>query len=288
MIKAEERTIVKEGAAGAVVVTGPEKIDSRYGNGDCMLLDFKHRFFALSDSTERFPSASRELLERLSVFFDEEGRPGTREEWLDCVNSVLSRQLYHLKATLSCVALRGEGHGHTAVVIHGGDSMVFFINVASGEIEFRTVSDMNFAGRAKSITLAREYVLREGDWRIILCSDGFGDLARHRGVKLDDLLLSMAGEHPVHEIPGRVREMARLCGEGAAGKRHDDVSLMVLDPSGIGADGGLRVIMGGTTPREEEAYQNRVLPRARGARWLDAGEIGNNAELVESCGIHVL
>jgi hypothetical protein len=280
--------VAKEGAAGAVVITGPDKIDSQYGNGDCLLLDFKHRFFALSDSTERFPRASRELLERLSAMFDGEGRPGTREEWLDRVNAVLSRQLYHLKATLSCVALRSAEDGRGAVVIHGGDSMVFFIDAGRGAVEFRTKPDMNFAGRAKSIPLVREVPVGDGDWRIVLCSDGFGDLARHARADLEELLLSMTGSLPVHEIPARVREMARLCGEGAAGKRHDDVSFLVLDPRRIGADCSLRVIMGGTTPYEEETYQNRVLPRARGSRWLDVEEIGSNADLVESCGIHVL
>ncbi len=32
-----------DGRAGAILVTGTDKIRSGYGNGDCVLLDFRHR-----------------------------------------------------------------------------------------------------------------------------------------------------------------------------------------------------------------------------------------------------
>jgi hypothetical protein len=157
MIKAAERIIVKEEAAGAVVITGTDKITSGYGNGDCLLLDFKNRLFALSDSAERYPRASRELLERLSVLIEKEEAPESGEEWLNCVNMVLSRQLYHQKATICCVALQPGDDGITAYCIHGGDSTIFIINAGSGEIEYQTKPDMNFAGRTRGLTAVDEF-----------------------------------------------------------------------------------------------------------------------------------
>jgi hypothetical protein len=49
MVNAAERTLVKGDAACAMVLTGSDKIRSGYGNGDCRLLDFRNRVFALSD-----------------------------------------------------------------------------------------------------------------------------------------------------------------------------------------------------------------------------------------------
>jgi hypothetical protein len=52
--------------------------------------------------------------------------------------------------------------------------------------------------------------------------------------------------------------------------------------------GGFRVIMGGTSPFEEEAYQSRVLPQRILNRWLGVDEVSSNSSLMDSCGIKVL
>ncbi len=54
-------------------------------------------------------------------------------------------------------------------------------------------------------------------------------------------------------------------------KEDDDISFIVLEPSMLDATSDLRVLMGGTSPGEEEEYQRRVLPERifiSGSVWM--------------------
>ena len=76
--------------AGAVcggISTGTDKIRSGYGNGDCLYFDFEHMVFAVADGTERFPWASRDLLNRLSESLAKSGTPDTAEGWKELINT---------------------------------------------------------------------------------------------------------------------------------------------------------------------------------------------------------
>ena len=64
-INASQRTVKCGNAVCGSIITGTDKIRSGYGNGDCLYLDFMHGVFAVADATERFPWASRDLLNRL-------------------------------------------------------------------------------------------------------------------------------------------------------------------------------------------------------------------------------
>jgi hypothetical protein len=82
--------------------------------------------------------------------------------------------------------------------------------------------------------------------------------------------------------------MVESCEVTGAKKNYDDISLLVLDPARLLEPGGFRVIMGGTSPFEEEAYQSRVLPQRILNRWLGVDEVSSNSSLMDSCGIKVL
>ncbi|MDQ1329868.1 MAG: hypothetical protein QG578_130, partial [Thermodesulfobacteriota bacterium] len=49
----------QKGALSALLVTGSDKVESGFGNGDCLLLDFSRLIFAVSDGSERYTQASR-------------------------------------------------------------------------------------------------------------------------------------------------------------------------------------------------------------------------------------
>ncbi len=127
MINAAERTLVKDAAACAMVLTGSDKIRSGYGNGDCLLLDFRNSVFALSDGAERYARASRLLLERLSTAIETQGHRRARTNGGNWPTGY-SDQSYQHKATFSCAALLGTTTARRLVVTHGGDSMVFVVN----------------------------------------------------------------------------------------------------------------------------------------------------------------
>ena len=97
MVNAAERTLVKGDAACAMVLTARQDTQ-RYGNGDCLLLDFRNRVFALSDGAERYARASRLLLERLSAAVNGAGRLTVR------TNGVRSPTAY------AAPAIPAQGH----------------------------------------------------------------------------------------------------------------------------------------------------------------------------------
>jgi len=148
-----------EGRAGAFLATGTDKVRSGYGNGDCVLMDFAHSVFALSDSTERHARASRELLERLRTAVAESGTPAGIGEWRAMVNGVFSRQEYRHKATFSCVGLAERNGALTLTALNGGDSAIIVINVTERRVEYMSRPDMYFAGRSREIAHAAELVL---------------------------------------------------------------------------------------------------------------------------------
>ncbi len=288
MINAAERTLVKGDAACAMVLTGSDKIRSGYGNGDCLLLDFNHGIFALSDGAERYARASRLLLERLSEAIEEDGAPGSVDEWREFANRVFSCQRYQHKATFSCAALAGAPDARRLIVTQGGDSMVFVVNRFSGEIVYRTAVNMSFAGRSKTVANVTEVDLGKGEYRIVLCSDGLLDVARFDGRDIAGLLSSTALRTSMRNIPGRVKKIISDSLEREEKKDYDDISFIVLEPSLLEAESGLRIVMGGTSPGEEEEYQQRVLPERIFNRWLGVDEMAAQSSLINSCGIRIL
>jgi len=72
MINPAKRMVKQKGSLSALVITGSDKVENGFGNGDCLLLDFSRLIFAVSDGSERYPQASRILLERFAEVLSEQ------------------------------------------------------------------------------------------------------------------------------------------------------------------------------------------------------------------------
>ena len=286
MINAAARMISIEGQAGALIVTGTDKIRSGYGNGDCVLMDFGHAVFALSDSTERHARASRELLERLHGSIAESGPPAGIGGWRGLVNGVFAQQNYRHKATFSCVALSGRSGAITLTALNGGDSAIFVINVDSGKVEYVSSTDMYFAGRSREIAHAAELNLADAEYRVVLCSDGLSDIAKLHGKSVVEMLLAAAGSK-VNEVPARFREIVGTI-DGLPGAEYDDTGVLVLDPRACLEKEGLALIMGGTGPYEEGEYQRKLRRSAEWDRWVPVEEMERSRDVARECGISIL
>ena len=81
MLNPCRRSVCLPDRLGACLITGTEKIRCGYGNGDCLLLNFHQGVFAVADATERFPQASRILLERLEAEISVAGPPTNETEF---------------------------------------------------------------------------------------------------------------------------------------------------------------------------------------------------------------
>lgn len=279
--------IVKKNECGALIVTGRDKIKSGYGNGDCLLLNLKESFFALSDSTERHSRASSDLLGRLGVEVGRVGVPEGKEEWLELVNRVFAVQRYQHKATFSLAAIRNSETGASICIINGGDSTVTIVNKVTGRVEFTTVPNMNFAGRSKGISGVMELVLKGSEYRLVMASDGLSDVARFRSTDMAGMMESFLSREPVHRIPEKLRGMIRSADAKGVAGNYDDIGIIVVDPSHLKSDCDVQIMMGGTNPIEEKAYQKSVNGSDSCSGWISLKDIPEKIGYVNMCGIRV-
>lgn len=271
--------------AGAILVTGTDKIRSGYGNGDCVMMDFDHSVFALSDSTERYSRASREFLERLHDVLAAKGVPHDITAWRVLVNEVYAAQDYRHKATFSCAAISRRENHTLLFVLNGGDSTIAVLNRENGKVEYVSKVDMNFAGRSKTIAHVSELVVHEHHV-VVLFSDGLADIARLYGKTVFDFIALMA-EDGIERVPGRVRDYLEKVVQSDKAE-YDDASLLILDPHACEESEGGVLLMGGSTPQEETRYQKNVRSSAQYDRWMELDEIMGNDELARECGIRII
>lgn len=278
------RRILKSGSSVCgSVITGTDKVRSGYGNGDCLFFDFDRMVFAIADGTERFPEASRGLLQRLSGALARAGAPGTVDGWRDLINSeVYAGQKYQHKTTFSCIALLRGDEGTDLVIAHGGDSAVTVLDADAARIEYRTGPDMNFAGRSSGLADVSRHRIGGGRARIILSTDGF-----------DDLLRFCAGGPLASGVPGilagdraecvceKIHDILR---ENRGKFEHDDIGFIVIDPADIERSPGTVVMMGGTGPRQEKEY---IAAYSGGSydRWVPQERWGEYAGVLAGAGI---
>lgn len=275
--------------AGAVcggINTGTDKIRSGYGNGDCLYFDFDRMVFAVADGTERFPWASRDLLNRLSETLTISGVPDTAAGWKDLINTKLyPAQKFQHKTTFSCVNLREDAEGVSLIIAHGGDSVVTVMDGATGAICHQTPRDMYFAGRSLEIADVSEYRVADRDRRVLISSDGFDDVWRFC---MRRSLLGGAKDvfdrYPVDAVCEMIHGILE---ENRGGFEHDDIGFIIIDPFAVKRIGGMAVLMGGTRPHEEQQYQSEYSPGQHN-RWVAGGEWESSAGELAGAGIEIL
>jgi hypothetical protein len=284
-INPSKRILKMSGAVCGGISTGSDKIRSGYGNGDCLYFDFDLMVFALADGTERFPWASRDLLNRLSESILRCGVPDTTAGWKELVNTeVYHGQKYQHKTTFSCVAVRPDPKGVSLIISHGGDSVVTVMDSSTGAIRHQTGRDMNFAGRSKEITDVTEYRTADRNSRVFLSTDGFNDVWRFctRRSLLGDAK-DVFERYPVDCICERI---LGLLEENRGRFEHDDVGFIIIDPFRAERIGGTSIIMGGTQPHEERRYLSEYAS-GQHDRWVPGGEWGDCAGEFDGAGIYI-
>lgn len=285
-INPSKRILKLPGALCGGIRTGTDKIRSGYGNGDCLYFDFEHLVFAVADGSERFPWASRELLNRLSESLSQLSTPDTVPGWRDLINTkIYSEQKYQHKTTFSCVAIRPEGEGICLIISHGGDSAVTVMNSVTGEISQQTGCDMNFAGRSKDIVDVTEYRTTNRDIRLLLSTDGFDDVWRF--CMRQSLLGSARDVFARYPVDGICERIHGILEENKSRFEYDDIGFIIIDPYRTERIGGTTVIMGGTRPYEEQQYLSEYASGSND-RWVPDGQWGDNDDVFARAGIRAL
>jgi hypothetical protein len=285
-INPSKRILKLPGALCGGISTGTDKIRSGYGNGDCLYFDFKHLVFAVADGSERFPWASRDLLNRLSERLAQSGVPDTVSGWRDLINTqIYSGQKYQHKTTFSCVAIRPEGQGVCLIISHGGDSAVTVMNSVTGKISQQTGRDMNFAGRSKDIVDVTEYRTEDRDIRVLLSTDGFDDVWRF--CMRQSLLGGARDVFERHPVDCICEMISGILEENRGRFEYDDIGFIIIDPYRTERIGAAAVIMGGTRPYEEQKYLSEYVSGSND-RWVTDGQWGDHDDVFTWAGIQVL
>jgi hypothetical protein len=185
-----QRAVMAPHRLSACLFTGTDKIRRTYGNGDCLLLDLRNCFFAVADGSERWPSASSDFLRRLAGRLMTKPRPEEGQAWLTEVNKAYASQRRLRTTTFGGVVIEKEEEGQTLRVIHGGDSRVLLINLKTKRLDYSSPADMNFAGRSRALSGMLDFRLGSDPYRILLATDGIGDLARLLGLSVEALCLA--------------------------------------------------------------------------------------------------
>ena len=286
VINPSKRILKMPGAVCGGISTGTDKIRSGYGNGDCLYFDFDHLVFAVADGTERFPWASRDLLNRLAESLSRCGSPDTARGWKDMMNAeVYAGQKYQHKTTFSCVAIRREEDDLFLIISHGGDSVVTVMNSVTGSICQQTGRNMNFAGRSKEIVDVIEYRIPDRQARVLLSTDGFDDVWRF--CLRQSLLGGASDVFARYPVDGICEMISGILEENRDRFEYDDVGFIILDPHRMERIGATAVMIGGTRPYEEKQYQLEHASLAHD-RWIPDGQWGDHDDVFAQAGIHVL
>ena len=257
------RSLRVRDALSATVVTGPDKLRSGFGNGDCLLMDAPRGVFAVADASERHPRASRKLLSRLQKRLAGQTAETDPEALAKSLQEAYAQQKYTHKSTLSGMALSQTTDRVTIHLFHGGDSMVMVARADDGRILLSTRPDMNFAGRIRQgVGVSSHIFSKDIPLRVILATDGFGEILKTLqvpdGTQEDQAASPVLKElfrSPLQDAEKRVRH---LMVSDPGRPFHDDIAVMVLDPAGITRLPKLALAMGGTSPRQEAAFVKNV------------------------------
>jgi len=239
---------------GARIVQRARTVHERAsGVGDAILLNVSRGVFAVADSPDYNPAASREFLhafnraiERLACSQPDLWTDGSTVDRLKAsvagaANRLIERVDYHSSTTFSCIICVNNRDHPVALMLHSGDSCVFTVDTEENSIKQVSRSSINFVGRSATLSQVELLDIRNST-RFILCSDGLHALARHPlRLTLPEILL-WAAKHPeVHEIPeillNRYARQVEL---------PDDVAVIAIDPHMLGTVGE-PTLLGGYT-----------------------------------------
>lgn len=239
-------------AVTAALVGSWDKNNGMFGNGDCLLVDVRHRVFALSDASERSPQASRRLLQAIAAGMCAAPAPSS---WSESLQSAWCSQPYIQKATFVGIQLRMDPSPE-AVVVSGGDSLLCIFDKNTGTLLYRNPVNMHFAGRMSAAPSPVRVPLTRG-CRILLASDGLTDvLDRNGDGHLSRFLRTM--NHPQSWLSSLLDGVRQLRQDAFL---HDDIAVMNIDPFSLEDVHPFdTLLLGGTTATEEKAYVLTTFP----------------------------
>jgi serine/threonine protein phosphatase PrpC len=244
-----ERSIVYHGILGAR--SEPTKTNNKLAltrNGDSFLVNFRRSLFAIADSPDWNPDASRQFLEKFNTeterVFDDHSLTNidryATSKFVDLLiqntNRLIEEVHFLSSTTFSCLFVIPDMSGIKGLILHCGDSCVFKVDLAQNSISKITFSNMNFVGRSDKLSEIKLIQIKK-DTRFVLCTDGLQALVRRKpGSSLENILLTSFCFAEIHQIPNLLIDIF-----GQDIEFSDDVTIVALDPNEVPGDGDVLI-----------------------------------------------
>lgn len=212
-------------------------------------MDFRNSIFAVADSPDWNPTASRCYLSRFSNIVEGvfSQNPDTRESSMDIQLDMILNHTNRLVKDIDrkhCTAFsgiiiiryRGKLNG---LILHCGDCLVFKVNIRKRNIVQITRTNMSFIGCSDQISQVEVMDIDEND-RLVLCTDGIQALSRNAYFKsLPHILLHSLISCPMHSVPDTLFSYY-----GNSCDIPDDMSIIVMNPNELMIS-DCKLLMGG-------------------------------------------
>lgn len=258
-----KRTVVSSKIFGARIDNGsPKGGTPPLGIGDSYLINLKRNIFAVADSPDWNPRASREFLESFNQRMEQlfRGEPKIWNDQYDIeifkdtleenANELIREVDYLSSTTFTCLFVIPDMDELKGLLFHCGDSCIFEINLDQKKISQMSWTNMNMVGRSKRLSQVKLAKI-EKDTRFVLCTDGAYVLSRnenHGG--LPGILLDSFSQTDVDKVPDLL-----LDHYGRELEFPDDVTIVTLDPHKLPS--GEDVIIAGGEKTLVDGYELR-------------------------------
>jgi hypothetical protein len=233
------------------------------GVGDCLLLDFRRGFFAISDSSDRNSSASRFLLMQYTGLLD--GFPALKSsevhtaQQVDHIKNDLVKRSEKLlqslsfsdSCTLTGFLILQTLEGTKGILMHTGDSLLLAYHPENGGLRQITKSNFWMVGRTQRFYQVETLNIEKGT-SFILATDGFSGLDAPKGKERNNFFHDLFDSQPIEEIPDILIDRFDTPHPGK-----DDLGLIIFDPHGLPFDHPW-VVFGGTTSSDEKKYREET------------------------------
>jgi serine/threonine protein phosphatase PrpC len=254
------RSVRWPGIAGACVRAGSISSRDRTGMGDCILMDLRKGFYAVSDSSNRCPTASRRFLRKLARGLEalpDPGRVFSLEEFaqfsrdaIDMSEQVLQTIPYTESCTFTGILVAETEGGTKGILFHTGDSLLFEVNRGTSEARTMTTSNFWMVGKSKQFYQVEEIEIAP-EAVFILATDGVADLNAQDYDGKNESLVKLVSRYRVEEVPDRLVEAIDL-----QRSTTDDLVIVSVDPHRQRAS-ETTILLGGTEDKEERRYRKR-------------------------------
>jgi hypothetical protein len=271
------------GIAGARIRPGTISSRDRSGMGDCVLMDLRKGLFAVSDSSNRFPTASRRFLRKLVWALEGLPSPAPRttlgpeaferfsRSVVEASEQVMQTIPYTESCTFTGILVGRTATGSRGVLFHTGDSLLYEVDRKTRAFRSMTRSNFWMVGKSKRFFQVEEIEIAS-EAIFLLATDGVADLSSGDQDDRNDSLADFAARYPVEEIPERLIEAI-----DTREATTDDLVIVALDPNRLRSSEAT-ILLGGTDEQEERRYRSQCrehlhedgyVPILEQASWRD-------------------